>query len=628
MSDQGLKYRIDADVEQAGKDIEDFSKRSRVALTNLTQVVQDLPYGFIGIQNNLPYLVSSFSELSKEVGGSDKAIVSLLKSLNGTVGLVFAFSAVTSIVTFLINEYGSLSNAYDAIISKTDAAAVSTKEYKKALDSAFVGIQTEKLSVENLISVISNANQKYSDRIYAFKELEKLNGGYIKGIESEKEALSMTNAQWEDYLKLFKEQLQLKAQAQAIEAALSITYKKFYEDLDKLNDTKLLFGLKQILKGFSEGEFNPALAYLKGAATTTQEWKNEIANLSVQWNNTQKAIRKVNEELGTGKGEPKVDDKAKKAADKRNLSNLRALIAFLKERQKNIDAANKTELESYMVTLEKRDQEIYKAGQILNQDLLNLEKAGYKDSESAREAYRIRVAEINAKYDEEERKQRDKIIKEASKAEIDAYITTLSKRDAEIFKRTLKFNEDLAKFEAAGYKDSSLLREAFRIDLAAINEKYDLQEQKQSQKSLERLQKQYAAAYNIIQGAFYNPLTELFQELFDKGTLNFEKFTQSIIANLKKLAAQIIASKIIESLISFVTPGNIISNLGTLGNMRSNMSLLGQVPNLGFGGVGRPTMNGLSGGGLALSGGVSLVLRGSDLIGSINRTNAQINRVG
>jgi DNA repair exonuclease SbcCD ATPase subunit len=628
MSDQGLKYRIDADVEQAGKDIEDFSKRSRVALTNLTQVVQDLPYGFIGIQNNLPYLVSSFSELSKEVGGADKAIVSLLKSLNGTVGLVFAFSAVTSIVTFLINEYGSLGNAYDAIISKTDAAAIATKEYKKALDDAFAGIQTERLSVENLISVISNANQKYSDRIYAFQQLEKLNGGYIKGIENEKEALNMTNEEWDKYLEKFQKQIQLKAQAQAIEAALAVAYKKFYEDLNKLDDQDLLFGMKQMLKGFSRGEFNPALAYLEGAKTTTQEWKNELKNLDTQWKNTQNALRQINKELGTGEPEPKVDDKAKKAAEKRNISNLKALIAFLKERQKNIDAANKTELESYMVTLEKRDQEIYKAGQILNQDLLNLEKAGYKDSESAREAYRIRVAEINAKYDEEERKQRDKIIKEASKAEIDAYITTLSKRDAEIFKRTLKFNEDLSKFEAAGYKDSSLLREAFRIDIAAINEKYDLQEQKQSQKSLEKLQKQYAAAYNIIQGTFYNPLTELFQELFDKGTLNFEKFTQSIIANLKKLAAQIIASKIIESLISFVTPGNIISNLGTLGNMRSNMSLLGQIPNLGFGGVGSPTMNGLSGGGLALSGGVSLVLRGSDLVGSINRTNAQINRVG
>lgn len=628
MSDQGLKYKIDADVEQAGKDIEDFSKRSRIALTNLTQVVQDLPYGFIGIQNNLPYLVSSFNELSKEVGGTDKAILSLIKSLNGTVGLVFAFSTLTSIVTFLINEYGSLGNAYDAIVSKTDAAAIATKEYKKALDQAFVGIQTERLSVENLISVISNANQKYSDRIYAYQELEKINGGYIKGIKDEKEALNMTNEEWDKYLLKFEKQIQLKAQAQAIEAALAVTYKKFYDDLNKLNDVDLLFGLKQMIKGFTRGEFNPALAYLEGAKTTTREWKNELNNLSIQWKNTQNSIREINKELGTGQKGPQIDKSAQKLAEKQNIENLKALIAFLKERQKNIDAANKTELDSYMVTLDKRDQEIYKAGQILNQDLINLEKAGYKDSESAREAYRIRVAEINAKYDAEEKKQREKILKEASKAEIDAYITTLSKREGEIFKRTLKFNEDLAKLEAAGYKDSSLLREAFRIDVAAINEKYDLQEEKQSQKSLDRIQKQYAAAYNIIQGSFYNPLTDLFQELFDKGTVNFEKFTKSIISNLKKLAAQIIASKIIESLISYITPGNIISNLGTLGNMRSNMSLLGQIPNLGLGGVSGPSMNNFGGGGLALSGGVNLVLRGSDLVGSISRTNAQINRVG
>ena len=43
MSDQGIKFKLEADVDQAGKDIDDFSKKSRVALTNLTQVVQDLP---------------------------------------------------------------------------------------------------------------------------------------------------------------------------------------------------------------------------------------------------------------------------------------------------------------------------------------------------------------------------------------------------------------------------------------------------------------------------------------------------------------------------------------------------------------------------------------------------------
>ena len=51
----------------------------------------------------------------------------------------------------------------------------------------------------------------------------------------------------------------------------------------------------------------------------------------------------------------------------------------------------------------------------------------------------------------------------------------------------------------------------------------------------------------------------------------------------------------------------------------------------GFGGtrgVAAPSFGGISGGPLNMAGAVNLSLRGSDLVGSINRTNATISRVG
>ena len=48
-----LQIQVTADVAGASKQIDDFSKKSRIALTNLSLVAQDLPFGFIGIQNNL-----------------------------------------------------------------------------------------------------------------------------------------------------------------------------------------------------------------------------------------------------------------------------------------------------------------------------------------------------------------------------------------------------------------------------------------------------------------------------------------------------------------------------------------------------------------------------------------------
>jgi len=50
--------------------VEDSAKGARIALTNVSQIAQDLPFGFIGIQNNIPGLVQSFGKLAGESGGA------------------------------------------------------------------------------------------------------------------------------------------------------------------------------------------------------------------------------------------------------------------------------------------------------------------------------------------------------------------------------------------------------------------------------------------------------------------------------------------------------------------------------------------------------------------------------
>jgi hypothetical protein len=84
------------------------------------------------------------------------------------------------------------------------------------------------------------------------------------------------------------------------------------------------------------------------------------------------------------------------------------------ERKKNLEAAQKVQIDNYIATLAARDAEIYKAGQKLQEDLLALEKAGFTDRSGALEAHRIVTDGINKKYDdeaakkaEEEKKKKD-----------------------------------------------------------------------------------------------------------------------------------------------------------------------------------------------------------------------------
>jgi hypothetical protein len=103
--------------------------------------------------------------------------------------------------------------------------------------------------------------------------------------------------------------------------------------------------------------------------------------------------------------------KAKEEADKKAEA---ARIKAEEERKKNLEAAQKVQIDNYIATLAARDAEIYKAGQKLQEDLLALEKAGFTDRSGALEAHRIVTDGINKKYDDEEKKKKEDADKEAA----------------------------------------------------------------------------------------------------------------------------------------------------------------------------------------------------------------------
>jgi hypothetical protein len=125
------------------------------------------------------------------------------------------------------------------------------------------------------------------------------------------------------------------------------------------------------------------------------------------------------------------------------------------ERQKQLEAGQKVQIENYLSTLEARDKELYIRGQKLQEDLITLEKAGFKDKTGALEAFRIEEAAINKKYDDEAQK---KIDEEKKKKDEEA------KAKAEEDK---KIAEEKLKAESQARADKGLLLQAeFNLDRA------------------------------------------------------------------------------------------------------------------------------------------------------------------
>lgn len=129
-------------------------KSSQMNSQNFARVIQDLPFGFMGIQNNLTQLIPGI----------------------GAAGL--AFSALTAAITF-----SQVGLSYWSKGGEKAAATLSTlQEYTKKYTDE-VGNETAKLS--SLFSVATNANIPLERRKDAVKEIRDLYGNYLKGFSDE-----------------------------------------------------------------------------------------------------------------------------------------------------------------------------------------------------------------------------------------------------------------------------------------------------------------------------------------------------------------------------------------------------------------------------------------------------------
>jgi hypothetical protein len=134
-------------------------KNSNKQWSALALVVQDLPYGFRGIQNNLPALFGSLA--------------------TGAGAAYFAFSAVTAAVTAW--DMG-LFKVFETTKKATDAQ----DEYNKALNSAVASGYGEISQVKVLISVVNNQTISIDKRKDALKKLQDEYPAYFKNMSLEK----------------------------------------------------------------------------------------------------------------------------------------------------------------------------------------------------------------------------------------------------------------------------------------------------------------------------------------------------------------------------------------------------------------------------------------------------------
>lgn len=104
-------------------------------LINSGRILQDLPFGIIGVANNINPLLESFQRLSAQAKETGTSVgKTLLQALTGGGGLGFAFSAITAAASFAAVGISAFTRGMGASKGQSDETSAAYKELSESLE--------------------------------------------------------------------------------------------------------------------------------------------------------------------------------------------------------------------------------------------------------------------------------------------------------------------------------------------------------------------------------------------------------------------------------------------------------------------------------------------------------------
>lgn len=546
------------------KNFEDQSRQSRIAVTNLALVLQDLPFGFIAIQNNLPNLQTSLSNLKTTSDGTKDAFGAFTSALAGPGGFFLAFSAVTGAITFAIQKYGSLGAAVDAFLGIQSSLTAELKKASETLTEYNEGLvtndelirkqtastQSNVTKIKALGSIVTDTSKSLDERKAALKDLQKIDDDYFGALNIEK----LNYSELKNAIDTYNKSLGQSAISKGFQDRLSATNKEL-EDQDIL--------LEKLRKRIAEVKAAPIKITSAGTIDTTE------INKATSAYNAQKVV---------------VD------ALRKDQANYEEQL----QRSINTETGLKAPILSAAEAYRKKQEELKKTAS----GTKKLAKA-VKDLDIAELERQGRIAAF--KLEEQAYKNRLKAVEDNIKAE--------EKLFDQIEKRFESDAADADKLTKKVAPNASIER---------------------TTEPLAELQRQFQLAYTAINQTFFEPLQNLFETFLNTGKFTFKEFTKSVLKSITSIVSKIAATGVITALMYLLDPSGMLASFGGSfggdGGGNGILSALGSV----FGAQPRkPDFNGVrpQGGG---RGGekVEFQIRGTNLVGVLNRANGEINRIG
>jgi len=554
----------------------DASRSARIAVSSLSIAIQDLPFGFIGVQNNLPAIIQGFGNLKTESKGLKDFFKSLGAQLIGPGGLFLAFSAGTAILTTIVQKYGSLENAINALLGTQN-------KFNSELEKANKGLQDYYKEQKSIAQITNDASASQSGQIAIIQSLTK-------------KATDLTTSQ--------KDQKGALTQLKDISNDYYGGLKAGTDNVDKIREATEKYVQVLIAKA------------------QLQAYSDEISSIGKLVNENDRLLitAKKNEELARKRDETNkkiIESSAKQGGAivslKSNLQDAESTVAKLAEENFNLN---------------NRTQELKDSISEVNNVIIKNASAFDKQRDAAKgakeEVYQWSQAAIDWA-----RRDWNKLIAVGAK-NLEAWRAIIDKIAEKTFDAALAtdtLNQSVQSLIQDGFNEINA-----EADLSFGLDKFNKSISNSTGKAIKSFLSNIQTVYPIMQSTFIQPIEDAFKGFLDSGKFAFEEFTKAVLDSIKQIAARLAATGIIASL-AILLSGGFAAGTGTAGLKTLGAALLSSVGantggQLGLKPIANPNFGGIGPGGLAMSGAVSLSLRGSDLVGAINRTNTNINRIG
>jgi hypothetical protein len=384
---QKLKAQYDElgkSLDAVGPAVEKSSKKmgaSNKTMMSLSLILQDLPYGFRGIQNNLPALVGSFAA--------------------ATGAIYLGFSALIAITTAYEKEIVQL-------IYGIDDLSRANKKLNEAVADNEGQARSQIATDQSLIKIINDTTQSTQNRTTA---LEQLKEKYKGNLELQKIDITDGDKLAEVYKKISNALIR-KARATAYASLIAEEEAKILK-LEKEQGEEVVKNL-----GFMNTAYQLVTSGLDGAKASsniaTAAFNKQAKQIATSQNIITAYTAKLDEnsEAQIENGDAtNLDTTPPKVTKGKTPEELR------KEQLEKERKANEAETKAYIETLDERGKKEYEVGLKLAENLQIMKNAGYTDSTTYYAAYRAEMDKIDTYYNnkeiEEARKTSEKIAKDA-----------------------------------------------------------------------------------------------------------------------------------------------------------------------------------------------------------------------